>query len=238
MSTLCDPSIIDRLRLLRAPFAPNQISKLPKPMGKNSTPGRCPECGGWHGLPAIHLDYVGHAALTHRLLEVDPLWSWEPLSLDENGLPKLDREGNLWIKLTVCGITRLGVGDAGDKNGGNATKEKIGDALRNAAMRFGCALDLWHKGESLYEQPEAEPATPAPLSESDLDDIALSMKSATTLDDLQAIFKDAWVRGNEEQHIVLKRDYDSCKVALTGTAAPLPAPASAKKTSRARAAAH
>ena len=26
-------------------------------------------------------------------------------------------------------------------------KERIGDALRNAAMRFGAALDLWHKGD-------------------------------------------------------------------------------------------
>ncbi len=26
-------------------------------------------------------------------------------------------------------------------------KEAIGDALRNAGMRFGAALNLWHKGE-------------------------------------------------------------------------------------------
>jgi hypothetical protein len=26
-------------------------------------------------------------------------------------------------------------------------KEAIGDALRNAGMRFGAALDLWHKGD-------------------------------------------------------------------------------------------
>jgi len=31
-------------------------------------------------------------------------------------------------------------------------KELIGDALRNAAMRFGAALDLWHKGGDLYSQ--------------------------------------------------------------------------------------
>ena len=33
------------------------------------------------------------------------------------------------------------------KSGGDAIKEVIGDALRNAAMRFGAALDLWHKGD-------------------------------------------------------------------------------------------
>ena len=33
-------------------------------------------------------------------------------------------------------------------------KERIGDALRNAAMRFGAALDLWHKGELHVNEPE------------------------------------------------------------------------------------
>lgn len=99
-------------------------------------------------MPAVHLKYVGHAALTDRLLDVDPAWSWEPVSFDSNtGLPMLDSLGGLWIRLTVCGITRLGYGDAPGKKGGDAIKECIGDALRNAAMRFGAALDLWHKGD-------------------------------------------------------------------------------------------
>lgn len=135
------------LELLRTPFPANQISKLPKPYKKDSPKGQCKECGGYHGLPALHLDYVGHAALTSRLLDADPAWSWEPLSLDERGLPALDRDGGLWIKLTICGVTRLGYGDAQEKTGANAMKERIGDALRNAAMRFGAALDLWHKGD-------------------------------------------------------------------------------------------
>ena len=134
------------LALLRIPFPPNQISKLPKPFKSDSPKGNCSECGGYHGLPAAHLDYVGHAALTDRLLDADPSWTWEPLTLDQNGTPALDREGGMWIKLTVCGVTRLGYGDAQGKTGGNAMKERIGDALRNAAMRFGAALDLWHKG--------------------------------------------------------------------------------------------
>jgi hypothetical protein len=118
---------IAKLRELREPFPAHQISYLPK--------------GG------VKLAYVGHAALTDRLLDTDPAWSWEPLAHDADGLPKLDDIGGLWIKLTVCGVTRLGYGDAGDKKGTNAMKERIGDALRNAAMRFGAALDLWHKGE-------------------------------------------------------------------------------------------
>ena len=92
--------ITDRLQMLRKPFEAHQISKLPKPYKKDSPKGKCPDCGGYHGLPAMHLDYVGHAALTDRLLDVDAAWSWEPLSLDERGLPALDRDGGLWIKPT------------------------------------------------------------------------------------------------------------------------------------------
>jgi hypothetical protein len=70
-------------------------------------------------------------------------------------LPVIDADGGMWIRLTICGVTRLGYGDAQGKTGGNATKERIGDALRNAAMRFGAALDLWHKGD-LHEAEEAK----------------------------------------------------------------------------------
>lgn len=113
-----------QLAKLREPFPPEQIGKLPK--------------GG------ATLDFVGHGYLTARLLDVDPLWTWEPLAYDSDGLPKFDSQGGLWIKLTVCGVTRLGYGDA---RGPNAVKECIGDALRNAAMRFGAALELWCKGD-------------------------------------------------------------------------------------------
>lgn len=119
---------------LRAEFPAAAIGYLPK--------------GG------VQLAYVGHAATTDRLLQVDPDWSWEPFSLDEHGLPALDSEGNLWIRLTVCGVTRPGVGD------GKTAKERIGDAIRNAAMRFGVALDLWAK-EDLHAQNGNGPA-PAP----------------------------------------------------------------------------
>ena len=60
------------LELLRAPFEPHQVSKLPK-LTRNqldeekSNPSvkiNCTLCGGWHHKNAKHLDYVGHAALT------------------------------------------------------------------------------------------------------------------------------------------------------------------------------
>jgi hypothetical protein len=117
----------EQLSALRKPFPEHQISYLPK--------------GG------VKLAYVGHAALTDRLLDVDPTWTWEPLAMTPEGLPLADKVGGMWIKLTVCGVTRLGYGHAAAKTGGDAVKEIIGDALRNAAMRFGAALDLWHKGE-------------------------------------------------------------------------------------------
>lgn len=158
-----------QLKKLREPFPPHHISRLPKPTRKqtdevkaNFQAGfRCPECGGWHHPKVVHLDYVGHAALTDRLLEVDPLWNWEPVS--DNGVPVVDNDGGMWIKLTVCGVTRYGYGDAGDKKGANAMKERIGDALRNAAMRFGAALDLWHKGELHQSDDNETQEAPEPL---------------------------------------------------------------------------
>lgn len=151
--------------LMRAPFPANQISKLPKESrsqidarktNKALMVWNCQVCGGAHHKDAVHLDYVGHAALTDRLLDADPQWSWEPVAFGPDGNPAFDRTGGLWIKLTVCGVTRLGYGSADGKTGGDAVKEMIGDALRNAAMRFGAALDLWHKGDLHVDEPEAE----------------------------------------------------------------------------------
>ena len=139
---------------LRKPFPPESVGKLPKPVKRDDPDkGKCEQgsrysadghyCGGYHSR-SMHLDFAGHAAVTDRLLTVDPEWTWEPLALDPTGLPAFDRNGNLWIRLTICGTTRLGVGD------GKSIKECIGDAIRNAAMRFGVALDLWAK-ENLVE---------------------------------------------------------------------------------------
>lgn len=159
------------LDLLRKPFPANQISKLPKPTKRQTDEVkqdfkkgiRCKECGGWHHPNVVHLDYVGHAALTDRLLDTDPHWNWEPAAFNEHGAPLMDENGGMWIKLTVCGITRLGYGHADGKRGGDAVKEVIGDALRNAAMRFGAALDLWHKGD-LHGDEEPEPERSATVS--------------------------------------------------------------------------
>lgn len=157
------------LALLREPFPAHQISKLPKPFKKDAAKGNCRECGGYHGLPAAHLDYVGHAALTDRLLDADPAWTWEPLAVSPEGLPRFDATGGLWIRLTVCGVSRLGYGNAESKaymDAGAREKEVIGDALRNAGMRFGAALDLWHKGQLHADSEDASDtgSSPAPTA--------------------------------------------------------------------------
>lgn len=185
----------ENLQKLRAPFPAHQISKLPKPKSKDAPKGKCAECGGWHGLPAVHLDYVGHAALTDRLLDVDPAWTWEPLSLDDKGLPALDKDGGLWIRLTVCGVTRLGYGDAQGKTGGDAMKERIGDALRNAAMRFGAALDLWHKGD-LHKDDEPEAEHPLGMDPDSLADWKAAIQAASH-DELEDVARRAFRAAKE-----------------------------------------
>jgi hypothetical protein len=197
------------LELLREPFPAHQISKLPKPFKKDAQKGRCPECGGWHGLPAAHLDYVGHAALTDRLLDADPAWSWEPLSVDERGLPALDKDGGMWIRLTVCGVTRLGYGDAQGKTGGDAMKERIGDALRNAAMRFGAALDLWHKGD-LHGSDEDEGGERKP----DVAAILRGISGAATLEVLRANYEAAMQMLPENHHPAIKKATNARKAEL------------------------
>lgn len=111
----------DLWKELRKPFPKEAVGKLKTSYGE--------------------LDYVGHAAVTDRLNSVDPTWEWRPMAITETGLPAIDEKGNLWIYLTVLGVTRIGVGD------GKNAKELIGDAIRNGAMRFGVALELWSKDD-------------------------------------------------------------------------------------------
>jgi hypothetical protein len=154
----------DIFNILRSPFEGKEVGKLPKvtcPRCRDSKtkncdehPKRkCGECTNFLTTAHIHIDYVGHAEITDRLLAADRTWSWEPVAWDENGLPRVDANNGMWIRLTVAGVTRLGYGHADGKRGGDAIKETIGDALRNAAMRFGVALDLWG---ATYDPPQVE----------------------------------------------------------------------------------
>ncbi|MER6942543.1 hypothetical protein ABT294_00845 [Nonomuraea sp. NPDC000554] len=159
-----------KLLELMAPFKPSQIGKLPRVTCKDCSDRRvnckqhkeerCAECQAYVSTRHIHIDYVGHAHVTERLLQVDPEYTWEPFALDDNGLPLMDVDdfGNpvgLWIKLTICGVTRPGYGSCPSKQS-DAVKVLIGDALRNAAQRFGVALEQWMKGDRA--NPAAENA--------------------------------------------------------------------------------
>lgn len=188
----------DGLKRLREPFEAGQINKLPKPYSRDSQKGKCQECGGYHGLPAVHLDYVGHAALTDRLLQVDPEWTWEPVAMGADGLPQFDSNGGLWIRLTILGVARYGYGDADGKRGGNAVKEAIGDALRNAGMRFGAALDLWHKGDlAAAELDRNQPVNEAPPLPDDgqVQAALAALVSAESIDALQSAWQRAGATG-------------------------------------------
>lgn len=132
----------EQAKALREPFPKEQIGKLPK--------------------AGLKLDYVGHASVCDRLLKVDPDWTWEPMAYTPEGLPLVTKTGNtadLWIKLTVCGVTRPGVGTCAP-NAIDLPKQLISDALRNAAMRFGVALDLWSKEDLLHAEAEQTAPTP------------------------------------------------------------------------------
>lgn len=154
----------EALATLRKPFPAENIAKLPKVNCRNCTQAkgacnnhrmaRCGECNAWITTGHIHLDYVGHAEATDRLLDADPEWTWEPMALTPDGLPMFDSENGMWIRLTVAGVTRLGYGSADGKRGPNAIKEVIGDAIRNAGMRFGMALDLWAKTDLHADERE------------------------------------------------------------------------------------
>lgn len=184
---------LDGLKKLREPFTPNQINVLPKPYDSKSPKGYCNVCKGKHGLPAAHLDYVGHAALTARLLDADPAWTYVPFAVDGAGLPAFDKNGGLWIRLTACGVTRPGYGDAQGKTGPNAIKEAIGDALRNAGMRFGMALELWHKGD-LYEAAEQRGTAETAVPESPkltIAEVAAKVPAAKTQDEIAELWREA-----------------------------------------------
>lgn len=150
-----------RLAHLTTPFDLDEIEKLPKQIkAGDDVRGRCEapqnggaspysadghHCGGWHAR-SVHIDYVGHATITLRVLEVDPLYYLDVIERNEQGLPGI-RTGGTFARLTILGMTREGFGDASGKSGPNAVKETIGDALRNAAMRFGVGTYLWSKAD-------------------------------------------------------------------------------------------
>ena len=105
------------------------------------------------------LDFVGHADVNKALIEVDPLWTWQPVAWDDNGMPKIhvaNGVATMWGVMTVHGKQMLGVATV-QANKPDLYKELASDFLRNAAMRFGIYLSLWTKSEweeQATEQPK------------------------------------------------------------------------------------
>jgi hypothetical protein len=121
------------------------------------------------------LQFLGHAATTRALIESDPLWNWEPVAFNEDGSPLIKQQGSrlvLWGRLTLHGVSRVCVGTCAN-TAFEPEKELLGDLLRNGAMRFGIALNLWAKGDwdlgspGTVEQTAPLPAAvPAPVDAS------------------------------------------------------------------------
>lgn len=161
--------------VLREPFPAAAVGKLPRVTCKPCREAqgkvcsehkktKCDTCGNFITSAHIHLDYVGHAAVTDRLLQADPAWTYRLLAANPDGSPvsfttnlsdPLAKVG-LWIELTVAEVATPGFGE------GKNFKEAISDAIRNAAMRRGVALDLWSK-EGLHDDSEPKDA-PSPGS--------------------------------------------------------------------------
>lgn len=118
-----------------------------------------------NGVP---LSYVGHAEITKALSEIDPLWTWEPVTggdglpvirIQNGHIPRRDRDpilvdmATMWGRLTLCGVTRWAVGSV-EAHKPDLDKELVSDFLRNAAMRFGVALGLWMKDTPTASSPQ------------------------------------------------------------------------------------
>lgn len=181
---------------LRAPFPEDQLELKPQPLSRaDQDKGRCEAgdkysadgmfCGGWH-VRAIHLTYVGHAGVTDRLNEVcgEENWSLEPLALGPDGLPVI-RNGQLWVRLTIWGVTKIEVGDADGRGGYEEGKVIWSDALKRAAMRFGIGTYLWSKSDkakALIERTDPEPVQQRPSQQ----------KNGQPSDQMQAQEQDPW----------------------------------------------
>lgn len=205
--------------ILRRPFKAEQIGAKPRVTCKDCSDspgrvcgkhhkGRCNVCQQWITDAHVHLAYVGHAAVTDRLLEADPAWNWEPAYRDvdpvvmaaaaatgnpevvalvlANSPAKVDAQGGLWIKLTVAGITRLGYGTDDDR-GPDHDKKLISDCLRNAAMRFGVAVDLWSKEDLGAGAPPLPPVTSADMDPTARRDWITEAKACTDIATLLAL---------------------------------------------------
>lgn len=204
-----------RTRLLKSLWKttpPEFVGKLSRYTGSKDVPRnqrerrQCNECHSFHDFPAIHLDYLGHADTTRFVAEVDPFWQWEPRAgWDEFGEPIFVRDQNgypykLWINLTVLGVSRPGVGTV-ERGKSDPEKELIGDAIRNAAMRFGVAADLWSKAVGDVDDDKESPVSRERPKKQTEDEKAQAdgWEDATSRDQAAEAFRESFNRLEPEQ---------------------------------------
>lgn len=194
---------------LREPFRPEQIGKLPRVYcGKcrdqkqskhcdSHNLIRCDICRNRISEAHLHLDYVGHAAVTSRLLEVDPAWNWRPCMPAELELLPAPGPNGMWIVLRVLGVDRYGYGDTEGTQlaAADAVKARLSDAIKNAAMRFGVGLDIWSKedlagnAERDAESIDREKRGEKPATEQQQASGRDWVKEAAAITDLAALLK-------------------------------------------------
>jgi hypothetical protein len=100
---------------------------------------------------SITLDYISHAVVTDRLLQVDPEYTFTPL-LDNDGRPIVVLDGlapgdviGVWGRLEILGTSVV------EFCGGTNLLDAYSRCLCRAAMRRGVALDLWIRDDEFKE---------------------------------------------------------------------------------------
>lgn len=186
MATLTE----DQRARLRARFPARQVSLRPVITCPQCDRGvrcqahpteRCGECGLDITTAHDHVQYVGQAQVRARLDEVDAEWSWEPMATTPEGLPIVDAHGGLWIRLTVCGVTRIGYG-APERGRGPSVTEAINRAIRFTARdEFGVGLYLLEPQTKRRGGGKAKTAPAAPVAPA-VEDVPLPFDEAATVD--------------------------------------------------------
>ena len=86
------------------------------------------------------------------------------------------------------------------------------DALSIAAKALGVGADIWFANDrSKYEQQDKWDDLEDP---DDWTDVFTAMGDASTVEELQAIFGDAWKKANQKDRPSIKKEYDRLKAIL------------------------
>jgi hypothetical protein len=94
--------------------------------------------------------------------------------------------------ISVSAVTETGLGEVWnlsveDVHEYVANGVVVNNCLRNAAMRFGAGLELWHKGELHIEEPVDQPKKPDEKSQSV--DFKAAIEGAASLQELSSIWQ-------------------------------------------------